>query len=164
MVRLLAAIWIAIAFAASASAGIILTIDQPVRDADRNDWLLYTGSFTYTGERDIELWGIGFYAPSGFVSDFREHVYQESMSPGSTYTGDLFSFRIDDMATYETHTARIDVAGYDPITHTMVVDSQFVTVNVVPEPATLLVLAPAMGLLFRRRRLAMGVTMGKTRG
>jgi hypothetical protein len=152
MVRFLAAIWFAACLAVSASASLILTIDLQEREAELGESLLYTGSLTYTGENTIELYGIGFYGPDGFVSDFNPLVgHIKEMAPGDTYTGELFNFRINPGTTYGSHTARIDAVGFDSITNTMVTDSKFVTVNVVPEPASLLVLASALGLFLRRR-------------
>ncbi len=156
MVRLFAAIWITAMLAASSFASLILHIDQPLRDAELGEYLLYTGSITYTGENEVEIYGVGFHAPDGFLSDFQGHLNFDSMTPGSTYTGELFSVRIDDRTTYETHTASVNLVGHDKISNEIVSDSKLITVNFVPEPATMLALIPAIGLLLRRRQRGNG--------
>jgi hypothetical protein len=150
MVRLLVAIWLSATLAVSASASLLVTIDEPYREAELGEYLLYTGTISYTGDAPINI-GVGFYAPDGFTADWQGRLGIGEMAPNSTYTGNLFSFRIDDRTNYGLHESRIDFVGYNPANSDMYMDTHTIQVNVVPEPATFLALAPALGLLLRRR-------------
>jgi hypothetical protein len=149
MWRVLGVLIIAL-IAAHASAGVSLDLDQPYREAERGDYLIYTGSITNTGDRVLQV-GIGFYGPDGFIRDWYSNLGFNELAPGYTYTGELFSFFIDGAASYDLHEARIDLAGYDLYDSEMFVDTKYITVDVVPEPSTAWLLLPLLGLFARRR-------------
>jgi hypothetical protein len=146
------AVAVAFILVALARGDVQLEIFEPNREALPGGELVFSGTITNASDFDLDVWGMGWYAPSGFVGEFQPLFFTERMDPHESYTGELFRIVVNTDASYELHSARIDFSGWDMGADDYRVASQMISVAVVPEPASVLGFLLGATLLLCRRR------------